>query len=105
MKNCPVCGSACFDDMEICFDCLHQFGGQESEEQAEFAPIGKMANEATPFVSATEPVVFAEYSKVPSDCSEGTDGMHCVTLHIQVPEGMGEFSIRCENLRIEGTLR
>lgn len=25
MKTCPVCGSRCFDDMAVCYGCLHDF--------------------------------------------------------------------------------
>jgi hypothetical protein len=25
MKTCPVCKARCFDDMEICYGCLHRF--------------------------------------------------------------------------------
>lgn len=25
MKVCPVCGSRCFDDMDVCYGCLHDF--------------------------------------------------------------------------------
>ena len=25
MKTCPICSATCFDDMEICFECLHDF--------------------------------------------------------------------------------
>ena len=25
MKTCPVCGARCFDDMEVCYGCLHDF--------------------------------------------------------------------------------
>lgn len=25
MKTCPVCKASCFDDMETCFGCLHDF--------------------------------------------------------------------------------
>lgn len=100
MKNCPVCGAACFEDMEMCFDCLHQFGNEEG---------GKLES-ALPAVlpdSAEDDldVIFAEYSKVPPDCSEGTSKtMHSITIRIPLPEGAGEFSIQCENLRIEGSL-
>lgn len=31
MKVCPVCKAACFDDMEVCYGCLHRFP-QEREE-------------------------------------------------------------------------
>ncbi len=29
LKKCPVCGSACFSDMDICYGCLHRFGKDE----------------------------------------------------------------------------
>lgn len=37
VKVCPVCKAACFDDMEVCYGCLHRFA-QEREEDlwAEF---------------------------------------------------------------------
>lgn len=25
MKKCPVCGANCFDDMEVCYGCMHDF--------------------------------------------------------------------------------
>lgn len=25
MKTCPVCKAQCFDDMEVCYGCLHRF--------------------------------------------------------------------------------
>lgn len=25
MKTCPVCGARCFDDMAVCYGCLHDF--------------------------------------------------------------------------------
>ena len=25
MKTCPICNATCCDDMEICFECLHDF--------------------------------------------------------------------------------
>lgn len=29
MKSCPVCKATTFDDMEICFGCLHRFGEKD----------------------------------------------------------------------------
>ncbi|MGN0301807.1 MAG: hypothetical protein ACI4BI_02920 [Anaerotardibacter sp.] len=29
MKECPICRELCFDDMEICFGCLHRFSSDE----------------------------------------------------------------------------
>lgn len=25
MKTCPICKARCFDDMEVCFGCMHRF--------------------------------------------------------------------------------
>lgn len=42
MKVCPVCKAACFDDMEVCYGCLHRFSSEREEslwaelEQEEF---------------------------------------------------------------------
>lgn len=27
-KTCPICGAVCFDDMEVCFGCLHNFADE-----------------------------------------------------------------------------
>lgn len=35
MKNCPVCEARCFDDMEICYGCLHRFGEELPEDEFE----------------------------------------------------------------------
>lgn len=32
MKECPVCGAVCFDDMEMCYGCLHRFEGRDDEK-------------------------------------------------------------------------
>lgn len=30
-KRCPVCNALCFDDMEVCFGCLHSFSDADTE--------------------------------------------------------------------------
>ena len=35
MKTCPICKARCFDDMEICYGCMHPF---EPEEDAATTP-------------------------------------------------------------------
>ncbi|WP_139650917.1 hypothetical protein [Raoultibacter phocaeensis] len=43
MKDCPVCAATTFDDMEVCFSCLHRFVGEdecESETPADHAGFG-----------------------------------------------------------------
>lgn len=33
MKTCPICNARCFDDMELCYGCLHDF-----TKQSDFSP-------------------------------------------------------------------
>lgn len=47
MKTCPICHSRCFDDMEICFGCMHRFDdGDEgvSKTQRLEIPIVELEN-------------------------------------------------------------
>lgn len=75
MKTCPVCKARCFDDMEVCFGCMHRFkdGVQEGESasvvtaqmntpQAVIAP-GATPAEAAPMSSVPAP---SEVAPVPS---------------------------------------
>ncbi len=32
MKTCPVCRSRCFDDMSVCYGCMHDFGRDIPDE-------------------------------------------------------------------------
>lgn len=34
MKVCPVCKARCFDDMEVCYGCLHRFAKKPGAEAA-----------------------------------------------------------------------
>lgn len=57
MKTCPVCGARCFDDMDVCYGCMHRFGpgGAAPAPQA-----------ATVFGQAANPVA---HQSAPSDPS------------------------------------
>lgn len=44
MKACPVCGARAFDDAEVCYGCLHQFG---SEDVRVPTPVTAPVEEAT----------------------------------------------------------
>ncbi|MDO4889753.1 MAG: hypothetical protein Q3963_00200 [Coriobacteriaceae bacterium] len=46
MKTCPICKARCFDDMEICYGCMHRFERGESAGGQE-APAVSAANEAS----------------------------------------------------------
>lgn len=38
MKECPVCVARCFDDMEVCYGCLHDFSREDT------SPIGQVVS-------------------------------------------------------------
>ena len=38
MKKCPVCNANCFDDMEVCFGCMHHFAEDEASRTPIIAP-------------------------------------------------------------------
>ena len=44
LKKCPVCGSSCFSDMDVCYGCLHRFGSGEARIEVAPRPL----NEALP---------------------------------------------------------
>ena len=66
MKNCPVCKARCFDDMEICYGCMHRF---EQEEGNGDVPIGK---EAAPAGQVVEQVATEQASADAAAMSPGT---------------------------------
>lgn len=39
MKRCPVCNARCFDDMKICFGCLHRFDDEAFDDLPDMTAI------------------------------------------------------------------
>ena len=63
MKTCPICKARCFDDMEICYGCMHPFGQVPGESVAaenetphadERAPVPDASCDAEPRNEACE---------------------------------------------------
>lgn len=54
MKICPVCNARCFDDMEVCYGCLHRFAQEPGSEALEMmgdqAPLTEPKPEGFPVV-------------------------------------------------------
>lgn len=40
MKTCPVCGAHCFDDMEVCYGCLHDFMREDASPAGQAVESG-----------------------------------------------------------------
>ena len=40
MKTCPICQAVCFDDMDVCFGCLHSFANDVSGREGGFLHEG-----------------------------------------------------------------
>ena len=45
MKTCPICQSQCFDDMEVCFGCMHRFAADAQPLQDEVTSDDALASE------------------------------------------------------------
>ncbi len=43
LKKCPVCGSSCFSDMDVCYGCLHRFGGDEARIEVGPEPFSEVS--------------------------------------------------------------
>ena len=35
MKQCPLCGAGCFEDMDTCYCCMYRFADASGEEESE----------------------------------------------------------------------
>lgn len=46
MKTCPVCGARCFDDMAVCYGCLHDFSRAALAERGEASDAFSLADRA-----------------------------------------------------------
>lgn len=40
MKTCPVCGGKLFEDMDVCYGCLHSFLDEASKDGSNRNPRG-----------------------------------------------------------------
>lgn len=38
MKTCPICKSRCFEDMEVCFGCMHHFSADMQHGNSSILP-------------------------------------------------------------------
>ena len=67
MKSCPVCKARCFDDMEICYGCMHRFdeGASRDDALGEKACAGMDAQE--PFASLSFKAAKKGVEPVPSE--------------------------------------
>ena len=100
MKICPVCSARCFDDMEVCYGCLHTFadgqsrecGGEDDGAFGEFEP--EPASDRV-----IQQVAEKSHEREPSDSDAAAsyDRKHCFTAQIDIDrtvEGIIDVSIR-----------
>lgn len=43
LKECPVCHARCFDDMDVCYGCLHSFSRDGADRSASARPTADQA--------------------------------------------------------------
>lgn len=49
MKICPVCNARCYDDMSLCYGCLHDFSKDEYVKKMPSAAIASPDQSGVPF--------------------------------------------------------
>lgn len=62
MKTCPICRARTFDDAEVCYGCMHRFGGEEERrfvaaEDAGWEPDDAVARPSASWSPEREKVV------------------------------------------------
>lgn len=70
MKTCPVCRAVCFDDMEVCYGCLHRF----AKDEGQTAPLsceGVGEGGSRPAMAAVGSVPGGEIGRPPKARAEG----------------------------------
>ena len=111
MKTCPVCKSNCFDDMDVCFGCLHDFrrdadSGTEVRQPLHEACRERKAPEQRkppvegPSRSAVRPAMpvrtyNASSAIARSLASEGSDGSASLTITIDVGRLLRDYISVC----------
>lgn len=55
MKTCPVCKARCFDDMEICYGCMHHFEDVGSTSGTVTATDSDALQQTAVFCSVADP--------------------------------------------------
>lgn len=45
MKTCPICHAQCFDDMEVCYGCMHRFTDDDSASGGHPAAASEQGSE------------------------------------------------------------
>lgn len=78
MKTCPVCGARCFDDMEVCYGCLHDFTREDASPAGQ-AVASACEAEVEEAVMPTAPAGQAS-SRVPRIAEQPTTQIPRATL-------------------------
>lgn len=48
MRTCPVCKARCFDDMEVCYGCMHRFSEQDPDDFGKDAEVQEPSAKTPP---------------------------------------------------------
>lgn len=57
MKVCPVCNSRCFDDMKVCYGCMHEFADLRPAQTSLTKPLPKVQKKK----DSKEAILLPEY--------------------------------------------
>lgn len=80
MKTCPVCQATCFDDMDVCYGCMHRFPAVslDKDDPSPKRPAGSRPP-GTQGATAVRPGSF----------SVGEDGI----ASLRIPLGSSEYEL------------
>ena len=69
-KVCPQCGKTLFDDMDVCFECLHNFGEGDANDQEEPPSDATMVEMPAEDASHLMPEEHWQEDEVPTEAYE-----------------------------------
>lgn len=97
MKTCPICDTALFDDMEVCYGCMYSFGSKpELERKARTAAGGTEVLASVP-VEPAEPEPSVASVRARERVDAGSDGEPLpLALLTQAASSMPGWSVRFE---------
>lgn len=94
MKTCPVCHARCFDDMEVCYGCLHRFGDEGALCAEDFDDVAEavfdIVEQAAPSIGADGDDEVMEHVKATVRPSRGMHG--AMVVRIEIPASMIRFA-------------
>ena len=98
MRTCPVCGARCFDDMEVCYGCMHRFDERDGAATAVLQPLVRepAPSGGSPTVSALSPAGHSSTSTASRSFPPSSERISCSSAP-RAPEVGAGVACGCES--------